>query len=109
MNAATVITLYAGTVISFISMVLVPAVLRRRAQARSSDKTNLVSWEAITARLEKERDRLQARLDQEDARHAEDIRRRESEWQAKIDQLNARLVQQQVEIDTLYRRLGQAK
>jgi hypothetical protein len=109
MNIATLITLYAGTLISFIGVLAIPAYLRHRQKAKAGDRTAVASWEGITRTLQEERDRLQAKLDAKDALHQEEMRRRDQEWQTKVDALSARIAQQQTEIDNLYRRLGQEK
>lgn len=106
---ATDITAFAGLGVSILTLIVMPVWLRNRTHKNALDRTAVVSWEGITTRLEKERDRLQERLDAKDAAHEAEIRRLTEQWQKKLDACTAKIVQQQAEIDNLYRRLGQEK
>ncbi|GAC1374836.1 MAG: hypothetical protein NVSMB4_02640 [Acidimicrobiales bacterium] len=110
------LTAIAVAVTAFLSSIVIPAVLRRRQSGVNTNRTKVVSWEGITDTLQEERNRLQARLDTRETEHNAQIVALNAEWQRKIDALNAqwqaklseceaRITQQQGEIDALRRLL----
>lgn len=116
MSAAD-ITAILNIVVVILTSMFVPLYLRHRANKTRIDHSTVVSWEGITDRLEKERDRLQVRLDKSESDHEAAIEKLNADWQKRfdaadlawrrqVDELRETCEHQERQIDDLYRRLG---
>lgn len=107
------ITAMAGVVVTVISSVIVPWVLRRRAEHHDVDAIEVASWTGLTMALQRERDALQARVDKIDAEYrekmaalAEDYRRQLAEVNTQLTAARSRISTLENEVTDLYVRLG---
>jgi predicted nuclease with TOPRIM domain len=99
------LTAISAVVISLTTSLLVPWLLRRRAAARASSDTNVVSWQSITAVLQKERDTLREQLDTDQGVTRRTIRQLDEEYSAQLFTARRRITQLESEVATLYERL----
>ena len=106
------LTAIAGVIISVSTSLLVPWMLRRRQAARAASDTNVVSWQSITAVLQKERDAFQLEakslrdeLDTLQGENRRAIRALDDEYSAQLLTARRRITQLEAEVAALYERL----
>lgn len=88
--------------------ILMPVVMRRRQLARESSSVEVVSWQGITAVLQKERDELRRQLDEIDDEYKARIRAMDADYTAQLTTARARIHALETEVAELYGRLGRA-
>lgn len=88
-----------------ISSVIVPFLLRRRAARLAATDTNIVSWQSITAVLQKERDSLREQLDEVQAQSRARIRQLDEEYSAQLLIARRRITQLESDVQVLTDRL----
>lgn len=107
------ITAVVGVIVTVVTSLVVPWVLRRRQGRRSQDATEVASWTNLTTALQKERDALQGRLDKIDAEYrarmaavVEDYSRELRELTTQLTAARLRITTLENEVGELYARLG---
>jgi septal ring factor EnvC (AmiA/AmiB activator) len=109
------ITAVVGVIVTVVTSLIVPWVLRRRAARRSQDATSVASWTNLTSALQKERDALQRRLDAADAEYRAKMAALAEDHARELRDITTQLAAAQQEIRTLkaevadlYQQLGRA-
>lgn len=99
-------TAIAGVVVSVLVGIVVPQMTARRRARTAGSQTEIVSWEKMNERLQKEIDRQQIELDGIDAKYRARINAMEVEYTRKLDRAHDEIVQLRRELENLYVRLG---
>lgn len=102
MDAVT-LTAVAGVVVSILVGLIVPGVTSRRRARSALDHTEVVSWEKMNERLQREVDRQQIELDGIDAKYRVRLNAMEVEYTAKLDAANTKILLLSGELETFRR------
>jgi len=94
-------------VATVISSIVVPWVLRRRAAALAASDTQVVSWQSITAVLQKERDLLRDQLDAAAGENRRRIAELDADYSAQLNEARRRITGLEAEVARLRDRLRQ--
>lgn len=92
-------------VATVISSVVVPWLLRRRQDAAAASGTNVVSWQSITAVLQKERDQLKEQVDTAAAENRRKIAELDADYTAQLGAARQRITALEGEVLRLRERL----
>ena len=95
------ITAIAGVTVSIITSLLVPFLLHRRAAKRAAADTEVVSWQSITAVLQRERDELRAQLDKLQGENRRIVRELDADYSAQLLNARRRITQLETEVAIL--------
>lgn len=99
-------TAIAGVIVSVLIGLVVPAVTARRRALTTGTRDEIVSWEKMNERLQKEIDRQQIELDGIDEKYRARLAAMEADYSKKLETAHNEIVQLRRELETLYVRLG---
>lgn len=102
MDAVT-LTAVAGVVVSILVGLIVPGVTARRRARNALDQTEVVSWEKMNERLQREVDRQQAELDSIDTKYRTRLNAMEAEYTTKLATANNKILILTGELETFRR------
>lgn len=105
--APETVTAYAALVITIITSLIVPYVIKKRKDRKEDAVTELASWQGLTKALQGERDDLRKRLDGVETEYKRRMDVMEAEYQSRLDAALERIKQLEGEVADLYRRLYQ--
>jgi chromosome segregation ATPase len=103
---ATDVTAYVGIVIAVVSSIGIPIWLARRKNQADDELGSAVSWKGLTTAIQKERDDLREQLDAIEARHRDQMKNIESDWEQRMSLARSRITQLEEEVATLKRLLS---
>lgn len=117
------ITALVGALVAFVSSIVIPLLLARRAKEREAalklgeDKAaEGVNWVSFSAALSRERDTLQKRIEDKDVDHArqieavratadQEMRTMQSRYDDKLARANAKISDLEKQIEALFKRI----
>ena len=99
-------TAIAGMAVSVMVGLIVPSITSRRRARTAGSRDEVVSWEKMNDRLQREIDRQQLELDGIDTKYRARLNAMETEYTTKLDIAHAEIMQLRRELETLYLRLG---
>lgn len=97
----TTITAVTMATIGAIGGIGIPVWNNWRQKTRRYLDTQVVSWEGMNKALRAERDHLQQRLDTAEARHREQIKQLEEEWESRTATMRHRITELEAEAASL--------
>lgn len=120
-DSAVSITGIIGLVVAIVTGIVVPIYMYKRSQekikqseqkyenilkekeAEEKGKSSTTSWDLLTKRLERERDRLSEQLEAADERFAQKLEAAEEKWRRVQDLDRARITELETEVEALHR------
>lgn len=99
------ITAYAALVVTVVTSIVVPQILRRRAARAALDGNKVASWQGLTSALQDERDDLRKRLDAVEGDYKKRMLELEAEYTRQLTEARSRIKMLEDEVAELYRRL----